>query len=309
MTPRAATAAEELPLDFTWTAPDSCPSRAEVIEELSKAVKSGGKELPPLTARAVVEQDGATWRLELTTEIDGVRGTRVLEADSCQGLARAATLVMALTLGEGLARRQQAAVEAKAREPKPPESKPPEPPPPRPPPQPAPERTRVLLWAAAAAGTDPLGEFGPGLALGFAVQPSLLRIGTRLEATFPRSSEFVDSGGGGTVRSFGFNADLQACLVPTLNSFQFPLCASGGVSVLDVTGHGTARDSRATVPLYSVGPGIGMLWLLTDSAFLNLGLLSRFYLKRPELVVEDLPQRRQIEAVTFSADLGVGVRF
>jgi hypothetical protein len=309
MTPRAATAAEDLPLDFTWTAPDSCPSRAEVIEELSKAVKSGGKELPPLTARAVVEQDGATWRLELTTEIDGVRGTRVLEADSCQGLARAATLVMALTLGEGLARRQQAEVEAKARQPNLPEPKaPPEPLPP-PAPQHAPERTRVLLWAAAAAGTDPLGEFGPGLALGFAVQPNLLRIGTRLEVTFPRSSEFAASSSSSSVRSFGFNADLQACLAPTLHPFQLSVCAVGGVSVLDVTGQGTARDGRATVPLYGIGPGVGMLWLLTDSAFLNLGVLSRFFLKRPELVIEDLPQRRQIEALSVSADLGVGVRF
>ena len=52
-------------LDFTWTAPDTCPTQAQVVEELSRAVDAGGKELPPLTARATVEHDGATWRLEV----------------------------------------------------------------------------------------------------------------------------------------------------------------------------------------------------------------------------------------------------
>ena len=66
-------------------APDTCPTRAEVIEELSKAVDPGAKELPPLTARAVVQQDGARWRLELVTEMEGLHGTRQLEADSCAG--------------------------------------------------------------------------------------------------------------------------------------------------------------------------------------------------------------------------------
>ena len=197
-----------LALDFTWTAPDTCPTRAEVVEQLSKAVDSGTKELPPLTARAVVQQDGTTWRLELETELDGRHGTRLLEADSCEGLTRAATLVLALTLGEGLARRQ-AEAEARAAEPPPPPKPPPPPPkPPAPPPPALPVVPRWSLWAGAGAGTDALGAWGPGLALGAAFKPDLLMIRVGAGATLPRSTALV--GSGGNVRSFSVSGDVAA---------------------------------------------------------------------------------------------------
>jgi hypothetical protein len=313
MTPSLAFAqsAPELPLDFTWTAPDGCPTRAEVVRELDKAVDAEGKELPPLTVHAVVAQDGATWRLELVTEMEGRRGTRQLEADSCQGLARAATLVLALTLGEGLARRQ-AEVEAKAATP----ATPPPPPPPvaEPPRRPAPppppsesEPLRVWLWAAVAAGSDPLGSFGPGLVVGVALQPHLLRVGARLGATLPRSTAF--EGSGGELRSSNLSAELEACLAPALEPFAFSACASGGLTLFDVEGQGTARDAHAAVPLYGLGPSVGAQWLLGENAFLGLGFVSRFFLSRPELVIEGLSQRKRIETASVSAELGAGVRW
>lgn len=294
-----------LPLDFTWTAPDTCPTRAAVVEQLSQAVDAGGKELPPLMARAVVTQDGTSWRLELVTEMDGRRGTRVLEADSCDGLARAATLVLALTLGEGLARRQ-AEAEAAAAAPAPP---PPAVPPPASKPTPPPERKRssLLLWAGASVGGDALGVLGPGVVVGAAFNPSLLQLGLRLEATFPRSSELA--GSGGEVQSFGFSGELGACLAPTLEPVQLSLCGNGGVTLLDVRGLGTASDRRANIPLYGLGPSVGARWLLGSNGFVNLDLASRFFVKRPELLVDGSLQRRRVESATVGASLGGGVRW
>lgn len=303
---QTAIPSSQLPLDFTWTAPEACPTREVVIAELNKAVDAGGKELPSLTARALVQQDGATWRLELFTEMDGRRGSRVLQADSCEGLARAATLVLALTLGEGLARRQQAEVAAQATPP----PKPAEPPPPpeEPPPAPvAPQSTATLAWLAVAAGTDPLGEFGPALAIGLAWQPSLLQVGVRLEATLPRTSSFP--GSASQVKAFTFNADLAACLAPTLQSFQLLGCINAGFAALQAKARGTAADSSALIPLYQLGPSGGARWLISEHAFLNLEVLSRLFLVQPELIVEGLPQRRQIETVTVEAQLGGGVRW
>ena len=294
-----------VPFDFSWTAPETCPTRADVVAELSKAVDSGGRELPPLTAHAVVVQDGATWRLELMTEMDGRRGTRLLEADSCEGLARAATLVLALTVGEGLERRRQAEVEARAAPPPPPKVPPPAPPPA----QRRSEPTRMLLSAAVAVGSDPLGTFGPSMMVGIAFQPNLLKFGARVEAALPRSTQFLDSGAGGDVQSVSNTFDLQVCLAPTLEPLEFSACALGAVTVLDAEGQGTALDSRANLPLYSIGPSVGASWLLHESAFLELSFLSRFYLARPELVVEGLPQRRQIEPMSVSGLLGGGVRW
>jgi hypothetical protein len=291
-----------LPLDFTWTAPEACPTQAQVVQQLNQAVEAGGKELPPLTARAVVTQEGATWRLDLTTEMDGRRGTRVLEADSCEGLARAATLVLALTLGEGLERRRQAEAEAHAKKPEPA----PREPAPLPPP-PTREPTWATLWVAAAVGTDPLGATGPAVALGVGLQPSLLRFGARLEATFPRSTPFA--GSGGDVQSFSFAADLEGCLAPKVGSLVLGACANAGVTVLEATGQGTARDGHATIPLYGVGPSVSADWLLGKHAFLHLGLVSRFFLVRPELVVEDLPEAKRVALASLSAQLGAGVRW
>jgi hypothetical protein len=294
-----------LPLDFLWTAPESCPTQAEVVQQLSKAVDVGEKELPPLTARAVVTQDGAVWRLELTTEVDGRRGTRLLEADSCEGLSRAATLVLALTFGEGLARRQ-AEAEARAAEPTPPPPPEPAKPPPPSPPPPA-EPPRWQLWAASAIGTDALGGFGPALAAGLAVRPSLLRLGLRIEATFPRSTPLV--GFEGNANSYSFSAGLQACVAPAWSSLQLAACADVGATLLRASGEGTARDQAATIPLYGAGPGFSAAWLFHRHAFLQLGVSSRFFFEHPELVVEGLPQTRRVELSSFSGELGAGARW
>jgi hypothetical protein len=293
-----------LHLDFTWTAPDTCPTQAQVVEELSRAVDAGGKELPPLAARAVVERDGATWRLELSTEMDGVLGTRQLQADSCEGLARAATLVLALTLGEGLARRQEAEAKAKAA---PPPAKPPPPPPPKSTPPAPPRESHALLWAAVTLGSDPLRSVGPGLTLGAAFEPSLLRFGIVASATAPRSTPFV--GSGGDLRSYTFGGALEACLAPASPPFRFAACANGSRTLFEVSGRGTARDGQASVPLYGLGPSLAAEWVLSKNAFLRLALVSRFFLVRPELVVEDLPQRRRVAVAQANGELGAGVRW
>ncbi len=295
-----------LPLDFTWTAPDTCPTQAEVVEQLTRAVDAGGKELPPLTARAIVQQEGNAWRLELTTEMDGRRGARQLEADSCEGLARAVTLVLALTLGEGMARRQAEEEERKAAPPPPP----PPPPPPRnePTPQPpTPSHTHVLVGVGAGIGVDPLGQVVPSFALGAAVQPGWLRLGLRLSLTLPSSAALGSSDG--EVRAQTFGGELTACFAPALRPVQIAACGVGGITLLSARGSGLARDDEATIPLYGLGPGLQLAWFVNERAFLGLGLTSRFFVKRPELVVEGATTTRQIEGVSGAAELGGGIQW
>jgi len=300
-----------LPLDFTWTAPDSCPTQADVVSQLSQAVDADEKDWPALSARAVVEQLGARWRLQLDTEMDGRKGSRLLEADSCEGLARAATLVMALTLGEGLARRQ-AEAEARAAEP------PPAPPAPAPPqPQPAKEppnrpkavthERRAMAWLAPTFGTDPLGAATPGLALGVAWQPSLFRVALLVGAGLPQSTPlgFVD----GSLVSHSLHVTLAACSAPTFRPLRLFVCAEAGLTELLVRGRGTARDREPAVPLYGVGPDVGAEWSFTPHAFFRLGVASQFFLRRPELVVEGRAEARKIESVTLTGALGGGVQW
>lgn len=294
-----------LTLDFTWTAPDTCPTRAEVVEQLSKAVDAGEKELPPLTARATVSRDAVAWHLELATEMDGRRGTRQLEAESCEGLARAATLVLALTLGEGLARRQAEAEAARAKPP-PPAPPPPPPPPPAPKIEPPAHSTRILSWNAGV-GTDALGEWGPAFSLGFAYHPSWFEVGLDARVSLPRSSALPRSSG--DVRSLSFGAGVDACAAPSLGAFQLRGCLQAGLDWLLAEGQRTAQNQSATIPLYSAGPRLGVRWLLSEHAFVGLAGGASWFLKRPELVVDGLPERRRIEPLLFGAELGGGVRW
>ena len=90
---------------------------------------------------------------------------------------------------------------------------------------------------------------------------------------------------------------------------QFAACVNGGLTLLEVQGQGTARDESASVPLYAVGPSGRARWLFDRHGFVSLGFVSRFFLKRPELVVEGVPQRRRVETASVSAELGAGVVF
>ncbi|HVY31422.1 MAG TPA: hypothetical protein VHB79_32940 [Polyangiaceae bacterium] len=294
-----------LTLDFTWTAPDTCPTQAEVVEQLSRAVDADEKELPPLVARATVSRDAGGWHLELATEMDGRNGTRQLEAESCEGLARAATLVLALTLGEGLARRQ-AEAEAARTKPPPPAPPPPAPPPPPAKPEPPARATRILSWNAGV-GADALGEWGPAFSLGFAYQPTWIEIGLAARVSLPRSSALP--GGAGDVRSMSMGAALDACVAPTLGSFQWRGCLQGGLDWLFAQGQGTERDRKAAIPLYSLGPRVGVRWHLSEHAFVGLAGGASWFVKRPELVVEGSSERRHIEPFALGAELGGGVRW
>lgn len=295
-----------LPLDFTWTAPDTCPTRAEVMEQLSRAVDVGGKELPPLSAHAVVSRHGDSWRLELTTDMDGRRGTRLLEADSCEGLTRAATLVLALTLGEGLARRQ-AEDEARAAQspaPVPPAPAPPAPTPTRSATSEASPQARRLAWLALGVSSDPLGGLAPGAALALAYQPRRLRVVASVDATLSRTSE--RSASGARARSTSVSGALAACLVPTVTPLQLVACGEASFTLLTVEGQGTERDQSARVPLYGLGPRLGAEWWLGERVFVSVTLASRFFVKRPELVIEGAPERRRVEVASAAATLGGG---
>jgi hypothetical protein len=111
------------------------------------------------------------------------------------------------------------------------------------------------------------------------------------------------------LRSYTFGGALEACLAPALPPFRFAACANGGVTLLEVSGRGTARDRQASVPLYGAGPSLAAEWVLSKNAFLRLALVSRFFVVRPELVVEDLPQQMRVAAAQANGELGAGVRW
>lgn len=85
---------------LTWNAPEACPSRQEVQAELTRLL--GGKiqiaQGDDLDVHASVEH-GRAWSVALATRRAGrAGGRRFIEAPSCQALAQATALIVALMI-------------------------------------------------------------------------------------------------------------------------------------------------------------------------------------------------------------------
>jgi hypothetical protein len=97
----APAAASTAPLlDLTWSAPESCPDRAQVVAHVEALVGARRRGQHPLSARGrIIAGTSPRYRLELTIEASGNdAGARSMSGDDCARLADAAALVLALDI-------------------------------------------------------------------------------------------------------------------------------------------------------------------------------------------------------------------
>ncbi len=152
--------AQELPwLDLTVRAPSTCPLGSEIEREITRLVGDAPRDKGRLKATIdITGSDDRTWRARVQSEYGGEGGERVLEGGTCRAVARAAALVVALTVDS-----HAGAIDEPPPPPKPPEILlPPSPPPPAP----VSKRQRwfVLFGARTEAGLLP--HLGAGVGVG-----------------------------------------------------------------------------------------------------------------------------------------------
>jgi hypothetical protein len=96
----ASASAHAADLDLAWSAPKECPSadsvRAATTRMTSKA-RGADPKATPLEAEARVEH-ADRWRVTLRTKRGSVTGERRIEASTCEALADATAVVLALAL-------------------------------------------------------------------------------------------------------------------------------------------------------------------------------------------------------------------
>jgi hypothetical protein len=84
---------------FAWHAPEGCPSqeqvRSEIVRLLGGAIPMAARE--DLEVHATVEH-GVAWSVALTTRHAGRTGSRSIAAPSCQSVAEATALIIALMI-------------------------------------------------------------------------------------------------------------------------------------------------------------------------------------------------------------------
>jgi hypothetical protein len=89
---------------LTWIADPSCPSGDAVVSAVERLVR-GSPTRDRVVARAEVVHEGS-WGVRLETESGGRLGKRTIEAGSCEQLAEATALILALMIDPSVALRQ-----------------------------------------------------------------------------------------------------------------------------------------------------------------------------------------------------------
>jgi hypothetical protein len=257
-----------LPLDLTWDAPPECPSYSEVVTELERITRvKPGREITSVRARATIERtaDGR-YRLVLLTERDGQTGQTDLDATSCPVLKRGVTLVLALTLGDGVdvvdegadasAKPAGAGTEAEAhRQPAFPKNLTATRRDVAPTPDDGASALRFSPWLAASGAWGLLRKpsFGPQLGLALGLGKS--RWQARGDATFwpPVAGDRFQN-----IESsyLAFVGAVGACVHAVPSRWSLAGCATLQVGVIHGSSEGALHDGSATAPWYAVAPSV-----------------------------------------------------
>jgi hypothetical protein len=98
-------AAQPEPMALTWHAPRGCPTEARIVADVSQNLTGSGVAAEPSAFAAVVgvrRTAGARWEASLLFQSRDMRAERRFEAESCEAIASAAALVIALWAEGGI---------------------------------------------------------------------------------------------------------------------------------------------------------------------------------------------------------------
>jgi hypothetical protein len=340
----APVSAQTLPLTLKWTAPPQCPTADEVSREIARQAHIvPGRAPAPLDAAARVEALGAHWRVELRTTRAGIEGYQTLEDESCELLARATALVLALALydpGEGpqateppqgephveSAPRRRAAAPLEPAKPTPepaPATAEPQLPPPRPSPAdlapsapttiaalPPPRSSQASAWALAAearASRGPLPELNLGFSVGVDARRGRGLRKLRLVGGAPTeqaSSAAPDVSG----HYQAWGASGLACVVARAEArLAVAGCGEIGASLLVASASGAARDGSAFAPWYAAGPTVLARIHMSRRLRLDLGAGLGVSIDRPRFSLLHLGDVYEVPRFVPNATVGISV--
>jgi hypothetical protein len=245
-----------------------------------------------VTVVAISESD---WQLELTTELGGIKGERVLRGRSCQAVADAATLTLALILNPEFQQtgEQPAAEKPAAASPIPRvTASPPEPPPPA---QRLPERVRGLALSQIgfASGTLPRLTAELTLGLGAALGPAS---GWVLASYDPPQEPRVQGQNAGA-RLWAGSAALLGCWAFNARSPIVGSCL--GAEFRRLEGRGTGVTHPRTNDIYWVAPALGITGdlRLASRVQLRVAAFGNAPLHRPSVFLDGLGEVYRPERV------------
>jgi hypothetical protein len=243
----AATAHADGGLALAWEAPAECPSAIEIENEISGLLGGSIRDRVhfDLVVHAVVEHD-EDWSVSLDTTSHGGEGHRSFHAETCQALASATALIVALMIDPD-------AVAAHADEP----ARPPVPalPPPAPPPTPRRPLTGFV-------GLDGLGNLGvlPSVDVAVGASAGIARSWWRLDlrggyGTRAVASDRVSNAAGPYGRFRLVSGTLAVCLTRSGSRIGGGVCADVEAGAVLAEGVGASRNESHTRLWLGAGAG------------------------------------------------------
>jgi len=284
---------------FSWQAPAGCPSRDEVNAEIARLL--GGTIRVPqggdIKARAVVSR-GLTWALAMETELAGRPGRRSIEAASCQDLADATALIIALMIDPD-------AVAAHATQPRPVAPPPPAETAPAPQQRPRTMQYLVGIHAAGSQGTLPSVDVGLGGGIGLAGR--LWRVELRGTYGLRRDQKAMAPAPPGAYGQFNFAAAaLAGCFNLGREGLAFGPCADAELGVVSAKGVNVSQSLPADTTWLALGGGVYAAVSLGHHLSLPLHLDVLAPLRRSEFVVKGVPGR-VFQAPVVGGRISVGI--
>jgi hypothetical protein len=315
----AAAAQPTARMTLTWSGPPGCPTTENVQARVDALLggEASASSVADVRASGQVERVDNGFRLQLSMGVGDTPSSRVIEARTCEELAGAAAIAIAL-----LARSTLGGASASSSSEGTPASLPseqhenPAPPAPRPNPdtesskqkpaaETAPAGLRFVLDAPiGVAGWGSLPATGLGLAAGVGIRWNALRATVRAELWQPQTDE---------VSGYATRYKLQsgraaACLTPELNGVQLGPCLGAAVQRLAAAGVGSAvfsASSRTTVWVSGVG---GVFASLPTPGFAHLRFFGEATVlvspRRPRFVIDQLGPVHEPALAAPQVDLG-----
>jgi hypothetical protein len=275
-----------------WTAPEECPSQAEIAGRTRQIVGRDARLRRPVEAEIVVSRRDAEWRADI--QLDG--NARTVQGESCGALAEAVALIVAL------------AVERESALPAPPA------PPPAdggPSPRPTPERSRASSFFVGAslsigAGTLPNADVGPGIVAGFGTSGIWVGLDLGLSAKVDgRTAERPEEGA-----SFWLTRGrLHACYTFFENAFRFGPCAGLEIDRIAADGFGSPEPKSTSALVPAASAGILALVRISSPFFLRAAVDGTAPFARPSFSVEGTGAVHKVAAIGLRGSAGVEVHF
>ncbi len=293
-------------LRLSWDAPADCPSAEDVRSATLRGVRAhGGAHADVLEAEARVTQvqtgDGPGWRVHLVTRRGSFTGEREIEAATCDGVAEATAVVLALALvpAESASDGDTTAQ---------PDPGPPEPDAPR---RGAPAREAPFLAFGASAAVDAstLPSAAAGGSVTLAWTPGPLRIEADARRWVSQSGTLSTATTAGARFSMTSLGGRGCWAVVRAGTFEASPCAGADAHLVSAEGFGSDANFAASGQWAALSAGA--LGRVTVASWLAARARVEGFvpLARPTFVVENAGPVHRPPVFGVAAALGVEALF